>query len=495
MILNSLKQIGKHSFVYSLNYIFSSLAGILLLPVYTRYLDKTNYGTLSLIDQSIYYIKIVFFLGGAAAVTRFYHYFESEREKRLVVSTGIWLALCISTLGGTLLVLGAAPIATMIFGSASFKIFLYLAAVILVSESLNSVSMSYYAAVKNSGRYVTIGLSQLLVGIACNLFFIVWLRQGAIGMVYGQATTNTVFCLVNVAIILYSTGVRFSRNICKEMVRFGLPLVPATILAALMHNSDQYILRYFCGLEAVGIYSLGYKIAFAANSVFTVSVNLVWSSSMIYEIHKEPNAKEIYARITTYIMSLLLVFMFVVSVFSEQIITLLATPTYREAYRVMPLVCLGLVPYGLNAFLSIGVNIYNKTWLVPITNGIAAVVNILLNILLIPRFGYMGAASVTVVTYVVFALAAWRIYRDVYSIPFEWSRLGLLTAACVVLYAISACAPIDSVIMKVLFRAGLCLSLPCLLNKLRFFTEVEKLKLVEWRICLSRSIRNAVGLV
>lgn len=488
MIKSTLQQIGKHSFIYSINYVMSSLVGILLLPVYTRYLSKTDYGTLSLIDQSLYYLKVIFFLGGAAAVTRFYHHYESDLDKKLVIGTGLWFALCSSVAGGMIIFYYSKPIAAIIFGTSDLYRMMYLAAVILISESLISVSMSYFAAAKKSAKYVSYGLLQLGLGICLNLYFIVKLQLGAMGMIYGQAATNMLLCIVTTAHVVSLTTIKFDTAKIKSMVSFGLPLVPATILAAIMHNADQYQIRYFDGLADVGVYSLGYKIAFAANSIFMVSVGLIWSSAMIFEIQKRPDAKELFARITTYLMSVLILLMFLVSMFSEQVVSLLAAPEYIDAHKVIPLVCLGLIPYGMTTFMSVGVTISNKTWFLPLVNGIAAVLNIAMNILFIPAFGYMGAAVATVITYFVYAAIARSLFRRVYDIPFEWRRLTLITTTCILLYLASTVLRIPNFFMQTVYQVALCLAVPIILHFLNFYNKDERSQLYE----LYQAARRAV---
>lgn len=490
MIVKTLKQIGKHSFVYSLNYILTSIAGIVLLPIYTRYLTKTDYGTLSLIDQSIYYIKIVFFLGGAAAVTRFYHHFESPQDKKLVISTGMWLALVSSSIGGLLLIAGSKPLAEIIFGNASRSNLISLAAVILMSESLISVSISYFAAIKDSKKYIQYGMLQLMLGISANLYFIVVQRLGAVGMIYGQALSNTIICVITSIHVLAVNNIHFDRNKLKLIIEYGLPIVPATILAGIMHSADQYLVRYFSGLDAVGLYSLGYKLAFSSYSIYSVSISLIWGSATVFEIYKQPDAKYIYSKLTTYLTSFLIIIMFCVSIFSGYIVKLLASPDYYESRKVVPVICLGLIAYGFHIFLSIGVVVNNKTWLFVITNAVAASVNILLNLVLIPRYGYMGAAWASVGTYYVFAFVSWLVYRKIYSIPFEWLRLGSLIGICIILYLLSIAVPIHNLLLLFGYHVFLCLALPFILYSTNFINSLEKMKINEWQVTLKRSIRE-----
>lgn len=488
MLLKFLKEIGKHSFIYSIGLIASSLASILLLPVYTRFLSKADYGVLSLADHSIALVKIVFLLGGAATVTRFFHYFDSEIDRKKVISTGFWLTFFSSGLAALILTIGSRPLAGVILGNSSLHSVINLAAIILFAESLSAVMVSYFAAAKKSKAYISYSLVRLGVGIGANLYFIVALRLGVLGMMYGQAISSGLLCVLTTVHVLLRNGLGFDRKKLKPMLKYGLPLVPAMLLASLMHYADQYLLRYYIGLESVGIYALGYKIPFAVNGIFLTSLNLVWGSAMIYEIHKQPDAKYLFSKITTYLVSLYILLMFGISVFSEYIIRILAAEPYYEAHRVIPLVCLGLVPYVLHAFLSVGVTILNKTWLLPVSSGIAAAVNILINIFLIPKFGYMGAAWATVISYGIFALSSWLLYRKVYSIPFEWGRLGFLLGLCVGLYFLAVYIPISNIFWRIAYQLSICLSLPLLLYSCGFLKKEEKEKLKEWQLLLKRKI-------
>jgi len=479
MLTEIFKQIVKHSSVYSLNILLTSIASVLLLPVYTRYLTKADYGTLALVDQSVYYIKILFTLGGAAAVNRFFNFYENDTDKKTVISTGVWLAVISSSVGGLFLIANSQPLAHVFFGNAALYKIIDVAAVILISETVLAVSLSYFAAVKESKIYVVYGVSQLAMSISANLFFIIYLKLGVFGMVYGQALSNCIICFISTGHVLLKNGVGFERAKLKMMISFGLPLIPATIFASLMHNVDQYLLRYFKGLETVGIYALGYKIPFAINSLFIVSINLIWGSALMFEIYKLPDAREIYSKITTYLISIFIFLMFITSIFSEYIIRILASEAYYSSYHVIPIVCLGLIPYALHNFISIGVTIYNKTWLFPVSNGIAALLNVLVNLILIPQYGYMGAAWATVITYFSFICISWQLYKNVYYIRFEWVRLTILTGICILFYILSTLVSTHNEALKICYLTGICLSLPLLLYMIGYFNKEEKNKLNE----------------
>jgi O-antigen/teichoic acid export membrane protein len=270
-----------------------------------------------------------------------------------------------------------------------------------------------------------------------------------------------------------------------RLVRFGLPLVPATILAAIVHSADQYLIGHFRGLSDVGVYALGYKLAFAPYSIITTSIGLVWSSALMYEIASAPNAPEVYARMTTYIMSLMVATLFCVSVFADTLVTILAAPSYRAAEFVIPVICLGLAAYGLHGFLSIGVMLQKRTGLFALTHGIAAVVNICLNLALIPHYGYMAAAWTSVATYVSFAGVSWFVYRRVYAIPFEWVRLTALIALCIGLFLVSR-VPVPSAWMAYVLKVGAIGLLPVVLFVGGFLKSGEKLMLDSWYRALAR---------
>jgi O-antigen/teichoic acid export membrane protein len=274
--------------------------------------------------------------------------------------------------------------------------------------------------------------------------------------------------------VIRKNGVHFDVVLLKRILSFSYPIVPAMLGATIMHNADRFLIRYYGSLADVGIYSLGYKLPFMLNTIILASFARIWTGSMMYEVAREPDSKFQYARITTYFMAVFVFVMFALSVFSVNVVRILAAPKFFAAHQVVPIVALGLCFHAFYTFFTVGAYLESKTWLLNISYLPAAFVNVAANMILLPKYGYLAAAWVTVLTYAVFALAAYFSCKKALYVPYEFRRLFQLFAGAVVIYFLSSLMPYEGILLD--FVKG-CLAIVLFLATLilgRWLSEGEK---------------------
>jgi len=432
MLRDTLKSIGKHSAVYAVGWMASSLVSLLMLPVYTRFLSTSDYGVLSLIDQSMTIVRILLMAGIGSAIAKFYHDASDNRQRRSVVATAFWMVL-VSTGVWAGLCLWLAPwLSQIVLGSADYTSCFHVAVAVIACEGVLSVFLASLTAANRSRVFVVYSLVRLITGVTANVLFIVVLRYGVMGMLLGNLVSSGLASVAGVAQLVRENGLAFDTAKAWRMLLFGLPLIPASVAAAVMHNASQYLLRYFTDLHQVGIFALGFKLPFMLNALVLGTFAIVWNNATIYEVAKQPDAKRLFARITLYFMLVYAVCQFALAALAVPLTHLIAAPEYFQAYAVIPVVAFGCVFYAMHMFVSVGAYIREKTWLLPTVYVTCAVFNVAANWFVIPRFGFMGAAWVTVATYAMFSVLGYFVYRLVYSIPFPVVKL----AALVLIFAV-----------------------------------------------------------
>ena len=155
---------------------------------------------------------------------------------------------------------------------------------------------------------------------------------------------------------------------------------------------------------------------------------------MMFAIAKRKDASQVFRLVFRWLSMLLLFAAFGFSLVATFILDWLFPVAYRSVAYVIPIVAESLVFYGLYFVFMAGANIQRKTWLAAVFTTIAAVVNVALNLVLIPLYGAMGAATATLIAYIVLALAAYIANRWLYPIPFEIGRFTVALLVGVGLY-------------------------------------------------------------
>jgi len=419
------RDIIKHTGTYGLATTANSLAAALLLPVYTRYLSAAEYGVIAILDLTTQLLAVVLGGGLTTAVIRFSSEANSADERDRVWGTALIYASAMGLLALALGLPASASLARLTLGSASYA---HLYHVLFVSFLVGMVGMvpgTYLLATKHSALASFASVGRLLVSVSLNVWLIVFLRWGVEGFLYSGLAAAMFFAVATSAYMLRHVRLRFSRPLLRDMLRFGAPLVPGVLCAAVMHEGDRLILQRYLGMSEVGIYSLGYKIAMMTSFLVLVPFGMTWST-VLYEVDRRRDAAATFARIMglcTYLVTLVMV---ILSLFAREIVELLTGPEFHEAYRVIPIISLAYVFYSMHDHFRVPSLLMKKTGVSVIVYAVGAGSNLILNLALIPRYGYMGAALATAASFAIFAGTALVCYRRLYAIPYPLGRICLV---------------------------------------------------------------------
>jgi O-antigen/teichoic acid export membrane protein len=332
---------------------------------------------------------------------------------------------------------------------------------------------------KQSSFFLVASLIRLGLNIGANLYFIIVLRLGAKGMLYGEFVSTGIVGTVLLFYLIKQNDLSFRLHLLGRMLKFGLPFIPNMLSAVLVHRVDRYLLQKFTSLADVGIYGLGYKFPFMLNSLILDSFGRIWYASVMYDIAKQEHYRRTYAKITTYFVTVYVVCQYILAVMAPTVIKILAAPEYFEAWKVVQIVGLGLCCYAIYTFFVIGAYIKSKTWYLPISYLLSAFINIGLNWYFLPRYGYIAAAWNTVVTYSAFSLLNFLIFRKQYPIPFEFRRLGVLFGGAIGLVLLSNVLHLQQSLPECLKELIFSAILPGFLLFGKYLDQEEKVSLCE----------------
>jgi O-antigen/teichoic acid export membrane protein len=426
----------KHSGIYGLGQIFSRLASFLLLPVYTAYLSPTDYGILAILDLSTTILTILLSRGIVTAANRYHFKARDEAERERVWWTSFTFMAIMATAVVVPVWLLRAPLARLTLGGAQAHGSYYytLALGTLWWGILGGLPETHIRVHKWSGIFVGLALSHLLLNIGLNLYFLIVLELSVTGILLGNLIAGGVKTVALLLIFIRTRGpYMFDFSMIRRLWQFGSPLIVTAFLAMVMHQSNRYFLRLFLDLEQVGIYSLAYTIGQAINTLFLLPFGMIWDVE-IYEIAKQSNAKQIYVKTFQYFVYVLVLLMLGVSFFAQPLLELMVDPAYAESASYIPIICLAFIFFNLHVHFSVPVMLTTRTQrLLPI-HTVAAVTNIILNLLMIPRLGAAGTAWASVLTFVTFSfLGLWR-YRVVDQYDYPLLKCGAVLAGMAASY-------------------------------------------------------------
>ena len=490
-MVEEIKKLLRHTSVYGLGNILNKAVGFLLIPFYTHYLTTADYGTLELLDLSAALVGLLLNMWMNASLVRYYYDYDDQPNRNDVVSTALLATTVIAALVSALGMLLARDISALVLKSPAFYKYIWLISGTLFLTCINSVSWSYLRARQRSGLIVVANAISLALSLALNIYFIAGLKTGLIGILYSGIISNLVVTAALTVMTVKEVGVSFDWHKLKALAAFGTPLILTSFSAFELNFADRFFLQHFSTISVVGIYALGYKFGYMLSFLVVQPFMMIWGARM-YEVAKTKDAGEALSRIFTYFTLVLVSVGLFMSLVIKDVISVVADQRFHDAYKVVPVVALAYVFYGMSYYFQTGIYVQKKTLYLGLMGLICAGSNIGLNFWLIPRYAALGAAWATAASFLIMAVLAYAFGQSVYRIPYALSRTAILLASAAGVYFLSTLLPpfprFIALAMKLallaVFGAGILL--------FGFFDAVEKRKLMEvWQ---SARGRNRLGM-
>jgi O-antigen/teichoic acid export membrane protein len=378
-------------------------------------------------------LTIVLRAGISSAFFRFWFDAEDAAGHRIVLRTSFWFTMTMATAGLAAGVALAPAISDLLFGDGGSADLVRAAFVGLWAQMNYEQLSSVFRVEQRPVAFVSASLANIAVTVGATVLLVVALEKGPIGVIAGNFTgTLLVYCLL-LGYRREQLGLQLDRGLLREMNRFGLPLVPSALLLWVTNFSDRFFLVKLADTQAVGVYSVGVRIASAMVLLLT-AFRAAWPA-FAYSIRDDDEARRTYGFVLTYLVTISTWVAVGLGLLSPWLVDWLAADEFGEASRVVAPLAFGAAAFGAYIVVSIGVGRAKRTQFNWVVTGAAAVVNIALNLILIPPYGIMGAAVATVAAYVTMAAGmAWWANR-VYPVPYQWRRVltaGLAGAGLVV---------------------------------------------------------------
>jgi O-antigen/teichoic acid export membrane protein len=302
--------------------------------------------------------------------------------------------------------------------------------------------------------FVGLNLVNVFTTIAFNIYFVVYAKLGIIGVFYGNIVASTLMLMFSFPIVYQRLRFKYiSKTLLKKILYFGLPFIPAGIFTMVMELADRYLLEWMVGTSAVGIYSAGYKLGMFG-LLLVMGFTMGWTPFFLKK-GKDDQAPEMFSRIITYFLG---IYGFVAVFFTLIIDDLVKInvgdfsffgEAFWSATNIVPVIFLAYFFFGLYVLQLPAVYLPEKTKWIPLFRFVGAITNVVLNILVIPTYGVMGAALATMGAQAIMALSIYLKSRKDYKIPFR--QIGIIFP----LFAMIGAIFLDgSMIIKFMYLSG-----------------------------------------
>ncbi len=427
-----MRSLYKNLSIYGIGNILSKSINILLVPVYTAYLAVESFGILELINM-VAAISLMFFCFNISS--GYIRKYFDEDSKGSAFSTAFWFSLSSSLFMCLLFLYFAEFFSVHIFDFSNGK---FLFRLIITATAIHAVSISLYSHLQvrqKAFMYMMISIITLISTIGITISFVVVFDLGLEGILYAKLIGALLEFLMLILVSGREISISFSGSFILDMLKFSAPLIPGQLAAFLLNYSDRVFLKEFKTLEDVGVYSLGYKIS-SILLILTVFPITRAFGPYIFSLIKSPGQlKDSFRRFMRYYLMFALSMALFLSLFSKELIMVLANENYINAQYIVYLLCISYVFYGLHAITSFVFHIIKKTWIMSIIMAGAAIINIILNYFLVPEYGIVGASIATMTSFFIVLTVKFAVIRLLYPIGFNYAGYISIFMASGLVYA------------------------------------------------------------
>ncbi|HNQ68543.1 MAG TPA: oligosaccharide flippase family protein [Bacteroidales bacterium] len=442
-----LKKLAGQTAVYGLSSILGRLLNYLLVPLYTRLFAPEIYG---IVTELYAYVTFLLILLTYGMETGFFRFAQDKNIFDKVYSSILVSLSLTSTLFIALLIIFLKPIAIALDYQANSEYILWIGLIVAL-DAFISIPFAKLRLQNKAWKFAVLKLFNIGITIGLNLYFLVLCPKLAVTnpdsfllSVYSPAIgvgyvfmSNLIANIITLLMLLpeiFNVKFCFEKSLLKKIIIYSLPLLIAGLAGMINETLDRVLLKHLVPdnlnpMEQLGIYGANYKLAI----LMTLFIQMFRYAAepFFFNNKNESNARELYAKATKYfIICGLLIFLGVM--FYIDFIKYFIDVDYHEGLKVVPILLLANLFLGIFFNFSIWYKLNDMTKYGAYLAIFGAIITIVLNLILIPIYGYVGSAWATLICYVSMTLLSFYWGQKYYKVPYN-----ILNAVFYILFALS----------------------------------------------------------
>jgi O-antigen/teichoic acid export membrane protein len=472
-MLKRLLHLLTDSLTYGVSSLLGQFIGVMLLPLYTKVLLPSDYGTLAMLAFVPQIVATIAASGVKTAFLRQFYQTDDEQCRRLVLSTAAMSVLLSVLIMGSIGFLAADWLAVRLIGTVAaaplLRMSLFSAAISTLME-LPLVSLQARRQAKVVGA---LNVFQLLTVTTMTIYFVVQLRLGAMGVILGGLVGNALSALV----CLYVTAKHFANavdfGIWKVMASYAWPLIPHRIQAALMVFLGSYVIREYLGLADAGLYDVATRFAMPI-AFISAAVQQAWNPYKFKVFAEDTQSSAFFRSTATYYVFALSYLWMGVSAWGPDALRFLTDPAFHNATNFVWAIALMRTSQAFYPLMATGIELSSNTRAVPLVSFASLIAVIISSVVLVPLFGPVGAALATTVAWLVMAAGYFILGRRQIQINYDWTTMGALVALAAIMIVLCQYLQSTALWMRLSVLGILSFAYPVLGLMILFHSSTER---------------------
>jgi len=472
--------------VYGAGDLILRAAAFFTLPIYTRIFGPEQYGIWSLVTTIIGLLSIILSLGGDTTYARFFFDARTGREKRLVTSTWFGFLFLWSLSLVSLWLLMSRYLSQWTLGTDQYGILFLLALLAAPLSLMNNMCSQVLRNQFQSKLFSALNIISMILSVGLGLYAAVVMDLGLTGIFGGTFVAACLMFPLRLWTIRSLLGPLFSLPLLKRLLLFTFPLVPMALAYWVFSLSDRVVLGKLSTLDQVGLYGIAFTLT-GLLSFVNASFGQAWApiALKIYEEERD-RAPIFFGRVMTHLLVGFGLLSVLITTFAKELLIVLSTSAYYPAASAVGPLALATTASASTHVTALSISLTMRTKYFAYYSWLAALLNLGLNILFVPRWGMLAASWTTAVSYLFLTVSYSITSQRLWAVKYETSKIFRVAALTLLFTVGVAFFPEMPLWLGVLFKSGYCFFFVGLLFALRVVDRQE------WAVLLTSIVRRKV---
>ncbi|RWZ59097.1 polysaccharide biosynthesis protein [Halobacillus fulvus] len=409
--MDKYKRLINNSIVYAIGNFGSKIITFLMLPFYTHMLTREEFGQVDIIITTITLLVPIFTVNIVQALIRFV--LDNTKSTSTVVSNSLFFILI-----GAALVFALSPLFSMVGFISDYSLIFFL---LFIAKSFHGLVKELARSLNKSKIYMFSDYMYMISFVVFNIIFLYIFEfdvQGYLLSLLLALIIDSIFIALKIKFYSFISVKSLDFNLTKEMFMYSLPLIPTAVMWWIMTIFDRYMLTYFIDLSANGLYAVANKFSIIISTFYIVFLK-AWQISAIEE-YKTDSKDEYYTNIFNVLFFSCFLLGSIYVTFNKLLFATFVSDEFFDAWLYAPILVASVIFSSFASFIGTNYVAAKKTKGALVTSIYSAIVNVLLNFVMIPIIGIYGAALSTLISFLILFIIRYFDTKDLVEIQFKY---------------------------------------------------------------------------
>lgn len=446
-----LRKLGTNIIIFAIGNFASKMMNYFLLPFYTSILSQTEYGVYDIVITTVNLLYPIFSLLITEATMRFT--LDKEYNSKKVFT----LSFIVTTIGfGFYLLMSPLILLSKSYGDYYLYFVIY-----QLLLSLHTLVTQYAKGKEKTKEFAVSGILGTFFTLLCNILFMAVFKYGLFGYFlssYVGTLASLLYLVMRCQILKDFTRIhKADIKLLKQMLKYSVPIIPNSVSWWVSTSSDKYLISHYSGLDATGLYSVAYKIPSLMTMFTTIFFN-AWQITAVEDFGTEKSRK-MYLNVYNWFFAFIVIISSCIIWLTKLICKILFSKAFYDAWQFVPFLVAAYVFHDLGAYIGSIYTSSKQTMMLFISTVVGALINIVLNVFFIKRWGAIGGAFTTLISYFIVWIIRLRSTQSIIQVEYNYlldsaSLILILVETFIVFlnfrysFIISACIVITIIILN-----------------------------------------------